>query len=325
MFKVSICIVAFNAEKTLPDTLRSAISVLKSTSSEIVFIDDGSTDGTLIVASELLSEIDENRKQIHSQANLGTAASRNLAISKSRSTWIYFLDADDQLLPANFVRVTSLLDCVQSDVIRTNWKELIIQKPELNSKFLAESGIEVTNRELETIADKQQFVRERGYWRYFYRSQLLAHQKDLFSPKFSEVNGRYTSDDYYFLVRIANRIVSFAAVEITTYLYRKPEAGLSKKILYELDLEGSAMAVFLKTIREEEVVTSFIAEEMYYRFKIVSQIQKDNKRRNAKHFHLVWLLRIVSKCNHGKIKKCGVILLHYLQCELPNYFLNRSR
>src|SRR5436190_21416721 len=91
---VSILIPAFNAREWIAETIQSA---LRQTwpRKEIIVLDDGSADETLVVARRF--ESDEVR--VISQPNQGAASARNKAFSLSRGDYIQWLDADDLLSP----------------------------------------------------------------------------------------------------------------------------------------------------------------------------------------------------------------------------------
>lgn len=91
---VSILVPAFNAEKWLAETLRSALTQTWDRK-EIIVIDDGSTDQTLSVARSFESDV----VRVFTQVNQGAAATRNNAFAKSRGDYIQWLDADDLLSP----------------------------------------------------------------------------------------------------------------------------------------------------------------------------------------------------------------------------------
>jgi glycosyltransferase involved in cell wall biosynthesis len=91
---VSILIPAYNAEKWIADTLRSAI-VQSWSPKEIIVVDDGSKDGTLHVARQFES----CGVRVFTQANQGAAGTRNTAFGLSRGEYIQWLDADDLLSP----------------------------------------------------------------------------------------------------------------------------------------------------------------------------------------------------------------------------------
>jgi glycosyltransferase involved in cell wall biosynthesis len=83
---------AYDAEKWLADTLRSALAQTWDRK-EIIVVDDGSKDQTLSVARTFESDI----LRVFTQAHQGAAAARNNALSKSRGEFIQWLDADDLL------------------------------------------------------------------------------------------------------------------------------------------------------------------------------------------------------------------------------------
>ncbi len=92
--QVSILIPAYNAEKWIADTIRSAIAQTWEPQ-EIIVVDDGSTDRTLAVARQFESE----SLHVVTQKNQGAAAARNKALSLSHGDYIQWLDADDLLAP----------------------------------------------------------------------------------------------------------------------------------------------------------------------------------------------------------------------------------
>jgi glycosyltransferase involved in cell wall biosynthesis len=91
---VSILIPAYNAEKWIADTLRSAIAQTWEPK-EIIVVDDGSTDRTLAIARQFESE----QVRVVANEHQGAAATRNLALSLSQGEYIQYLDADDLMAP----------------------------------------------------------------------------------------------------------------------------------------------------------------------------------------------------------------------------------
>jgi len=91
---VSIIIPAFNYERYVARAIESALGQDYG-SIEIVVVNDGSSDGTAGVAQ---SFADRGVRCI-SQSNQGLAAARNTGIANSSGDLLFFLDADDFLLP----------------------------------------------------------------------------------------------------------------------------------------------------------------------------------------------------------------------------------
>jgi glycosyltransferase involved in cell wall biosynthesis len=89
---VSILIPAYNAERWIADTIKSAMGQTWQ-NKEIIIVDDGSIDHTVSVARQFAS----GKVAVVTQKNQGAAAARNKAFSLSRGDYIQWLDADDLL------------------------------------------------------------------------------------------------------------------------------------------------------------------------------------------------------------------------------------
>lgn len=96
---VSILIPAFNAQDCISDTLRSAIAQTWDRK-EIIVVDDGSTDQTVMIARQFESQ----GVRVVSQKNQGAAAARNTALSLSHGDYIQWLDSDDLIAPDKIAR-----------------------------------------------------------------------------------------------------------------------------------------------------------------------------------------------------------------------------
>ena len=91
---VSILIPAYNAEKWIGDTIRSALNQTWP-NKEIIIVDDGSTDNTLKVAKKFESTV----VKVIAQENAGACGARNKALSFAQGSYVQWLDADDLLAP----------------------------------------------------------------------------------------------------------------------------------------------------------------------------------------------------------------------------------
>ncbi|MBE8991538.1 glycosyltransferase family 2 protein [Nostoc sp. LEGE 12450] len=92
--QISVIIPAYNAERTILETIASAQQQTFS-DFELIVINDGSTDGTL----ELLNSVEDPRLKIFSYSNGGLPVARNRGISQASGEFITFLDADDLWTP----------------------------------------------------------------------------------------------------------------------------------------------------------------------------------------------------------------------------------
>jgi glycosyltransferase involved in cell wall biosynthesis len=89
---VSILIPAFNAERWIADTIRSALAQTWPTK-EIIVVDDGSSDRTRVVARQFAS----SNVKVVEQSHQGASAARNRALACAQGDYVQWLDADDLL------------------------------------------------------------------------------------------------------------------------------------------------------------------------------------------------------------------------------------
>lgn len=91
MAQASVIIPAYNAERTLRQTVASALSQTY-TDLEVLVIDDASTQRS----GDHLSDISDTRLRVHRQPrNRGAAAARNVGVRLAHSPLVCQLDADD--------------------------------------------------------------------------------------------------------------------------------------------------------------------------------------------------------------------------------------
>lgn len=104
---VSVIIPAYNAAQWLPETLRSA-QAQTWPHTEIIVVDDGSTDATAATAERLAGRM----TRVVRQPNGGVGAARNRGIREAQGDYVQFLDADDVLSPNKIAAAVELLERV---------------------------------------------------------------------------------------------------------------------------------------------------------------------------------------------------------------------
>jgi glycosyltransferase involved in cell wall biosynthesis len=106
---VSILIPAYNAERWLADTIKSALAQTWP-NKEVIIVDDGSRDQTVSVARQFASKT----VSIVSQENQGAPAARNKAVTLCQGDYIQWLDADDLLSPDKIAQQMLMAEQVQN-------------------------------------------------------------------------------------------------------------------------------------------------------------------------------------------------------------------
>ncbi|MBD2577590.1 glycosyltransferase [Oscillatoria sp. FACHB-1406] len=134
MPKVSAIIPAYNAEKTLRDTIQS-VRQQTFTDWELIVIDDGSTDST----ADIIKAIPDDRIHVFSFPNAGLAESRNRGIDRARGEFVAFLDADDLWTTDKLAAQVEALEQHPEAAVAYSWTDYIDE----SGQFLR-SGMHVT-------------------------------------------------------------------------------------------------------------------------------------------------------------------------------------
>ena len=97
--RITLCMIARNEQRFLPECLSRARAAVD----EIVFVDTGSTDATVAIATSF------GAKVIHSPWQDDFSAPRNVGLRAATGDWILVLDADEFLQPGACERIRELV------------------------------------------------------------------------------------------------------------------------------------------------------------------------------------------------------------------------
>lgn len=100
---VSVIVMTYNEAESLADVVREIRGVLAGlgASHEVVLVNDGSNDGSAIVADRLAGE-DARTRVIHHQTNAGLGGVYRTGFMESRGRYVTFFPADGQF-PASII------------------------------------------------------------------------------------------------------------------------------------------------------------------------------------------------------------------------------
>ncbi|MCR5771141.1 MAG: glycosyltransferase, partial [Butyrivibrio sp.] len=156
--KITVIIPAYNIENLITRCVESVVNqTYPKELTQILVVDDGSTDNTGKIIDELSKKYD-NVTALHEE-NSGSSKARNYALSKAEGDYIGFVDSDDFVEPFMYERLVDAL-------VRNN--ALIAQT---GRDEIAEDGSKLPNvvqvPEWETIYTDKGFLKE-----------LLMHRGD---------------------------------------------------------------------------------------------------------------------------------------------------
>jgi glycosyltransferase involved in cell wall biosynthesis len=104
---IAVIIPVFNAGAFITDALESVRSQVVP-ASEVVVVDDGSTDGSADAARAMTRDWPQLR--VLQQANAGVSNARNRGVASTSSPLIAFLDHDDRMVPTRLARQRAVFE-----------------------------------------------------------------------------------------------------------------------------------------------------------------------------------------------------------------------
>lgn len=214
MSKVSVIIPIYNKENYIRECI-SSVSEQSLADIEIICVDDGSTDKSIDVLTQVMQT--DKRIKLISQRNQGVGAARNVGIKAAMGEYIAFLDADD-LYPSRNILATlyKKADDNKADICGGSFETW--NGTNLNKTFLEElSGFSFSE---EGWIDYQTYQFDYGYYRFIYRREFLI-ENQLFFPYYQ----RY--QDPPFMLRAFDCAKRFYAIPDIVYRYRLPERHLN--------------------------------------------------------------------------------------------------
>ena len=130
--EISVIVPAYQAENTVGRALKSVASQTR-VPKEVIVVDDGSKDGTALVAEAMRNSMAGINLKVLRQDHQGAGAARNTAIREAQLEYVAFLDADDEWLPEKLERSMKVMSqtdsmLVSHDYIRreANGRETVI-------------------------------------------------------------------------------------------------------------------------------------------------------------------------------------------------------
>lgn len=215
MYKFSIIIPIYNAEKYIEKTINSVLSQT-FINYEVILIDDGSTDNSSRICKLYASK--DCRIKYLSKKNEGVSVARNTGLKIATGIYIGFLDADDILEPDCLKKVYESIgekddkDLVTFDYyVNKKWirkgcllDENLLQKDNFERAFVIDN-----DKSVEYLQKLSTFV----VWNKFFKREIINKYNICFKK------GIYTSEDFLFCLEVWGVIKKAVYIQLPLYNY----------------------------------------------------------------------------------------------------------
>ena len=116
---ISIIIPVYNTELYLEKCLESVVNQTYQ-NIEIIIVNDGSTDGSAIIANKY--NVNDKRIRLIDKTNEGIASARNIGLSQANGDYIMFVDSDDWLEEDTCAKAMEHACRYQTDMLMWSYK-----------------------------------------------------------------------------------------------------------------------------------------------------------------------------------------------------------
>jgi glycosyltransferase involved in cell wall biosynthesis len=120
--QVSLIVFAYNEEENVTPVLQELMAYLREhhPRTQIVFVDDGSTDATFERAERALAG--ENAVLLRHASNRGIGAALKTGVRRCTADWVTFMPADGQIPPSAVTTLLKAAETRELDVVFSNYE-----------------------------------------------------------------------------------------------------------------------------------------------------------------------------------------------------------
>lgn len=207
---ISVIIPCHNYGHFLTESLNSVLNQTYE-NWEVLIIDYGSTDNTKSISNKFV--INDKRFQYFEQDNQGRSSARNFGLSKSKGSFIQFLDADDLLKPEKFEK--QILQFKKDDSIDVSYTNFDFFNSETGEIFFTKHFSKQVNNPL------NEFLFEFGITGFIIPLHSALFRKDIFSNDITFPVNIEAREDWVLWVKLAIKNKKFKYLDEKLILYRK--------------------------------------------------------------------------------------------------------
>lgn len=117
---ISIIVPTYNVEKYIRTCIESILAQTYR-NVEVIIVNDGSTDQSLAVISDLICS--HHNVKVINQKNQGLSVARNTGIDVATGKYIIFVDSDDKIMPDFVSSLYQIADKTGADIVRGSFRD----------------------------------------------------------------------------------------------------------------------------------------------------------------------------------------------------------
>ena len=244
--KFSIIMPVYNAEKVLPVSLES-IRAQRFRDFELIFVEDGSSDGTVGVIEEFAASADFPCHIVSQPRNMGVSAARNRGLAAACGEYLSFVDADDSIEPGALEEASQAIDATGGlvDILGWDWT-LGFEK---NGRVMRQADYDTP---LQALKNLMGGTMRWNLWLYIVRRELLLDHGIRF------IDGANMGEDMMVMLKAFSKAEKVVQLHRPLYRYNAlSETSLSRQFSPERRREISEnLEEALKAIASSSYATA---------------------------------------------------------------------
>lgn len=174
MYKVSIIIPVYNAEKYLKKCIGSAVNQTLQ-EIEIICVNDGSVDNSLQIM-EQVAEIDD-RVKILNKTNTGYGNTMNVGIDYATGKYLVFLESDDFILPGMCEELYKLCEEHSLEIVKADYYEFKMKGDRVCCRYRKTSDYNNYHKILKPQLNLELFYASMYTWTCMYKREFINKLK----------------------------------------------------------------------------------------------------------------------------------------------------
>ena len=281
-YDVTIAIPVYNAEKYLQKTLLSALAQDYS-SIEFLILDDCGTDNSIAIIKQLQQEHPrgDDIRIVSQPRNMGVGAARNRIIDEAQGEFLFFLDADDLIVPTTITLLIAAARKHDAQWVRASHERVkMIGNQEERLPIIYSEQVFTTNADYATYALNDYGHLDTSIWNILICLDLIRR----YHLRFVETN---FWEDMAFTYQLVTYVERAALLPDITYYYYCRENTLSnfqerkivskEEVLRNVATVNSVKSSCLRLL-DKPYLSTWLCTVLTTDFYIVSNVIKNRNR-----------------------------------------------